>query len=232
VAATIIDGSTQAVTFIGGEGPGCVLAGLTLTGAVEGVYCDGASPTIRNCRIVGNDEAGITLWTSCDPTLINCIIEGNGGAGVAMWAPAGARFTPYNSATILHCTIVGNALGGVSGDKPTLINSIVCSNGPGGDMPQIDGVQPVADHCLIEGGWPGPDNLDTEPGFAVPGYWFDPAGSDGAGPDWISGDYHLKTDSPCIDAGIVEPAGNVAIDIDGQPRILGAAPDLGCDECL
>ena len=232
VAATIIDGSTQAVTFIGGEGPGCVLAGLTLTGAVEGMYCNGASPTIRNCRIVGNDEAGITLWTSCDPTLINCIIEGNGGAGVAMWAPAGARFTPYNSATILHCTIVGNALGGVSGDKPTLINSIVCSNGPGGDMPQIDGVQPVADHCLVEGGWPGPDNLDTEPGFAVPGYWFDPAGAGGAGPIWVSGDCHLNADSPCIDAGIGAPVGDVAIDIDGQPRILGAAPDLGCDECL
>jgi len=232
VRATLIDGSTQAVTFIGGEGPDCVLAGLTLTGAIQGVYCDAASPTIRNCRIVGNDEAGVCLWASSGPTLVNCIIEGNGGAGVDMWALAGSRFTPYNHATLVYCTIVGNALGGVSGDKPTLVNSIVCDNGFGSGLPQVEGVQPMVSHCLVEGGCPGVGNLDGAPGFLVPGYWAGPAQPDGSGVVWIAGDYHLSADSPCVDAGDLDFAVDATTDIDGDPRLGGARPDIGCDEFL
>jgi len=232
VVTTVIDGSTQSVVFAQGEGPDCVLAGFTVTGAIRGVYCDAASPTILNCRIAGNEEAGVRLWANSDPTLVNCIIEGNGGAGVDMWAPVGSRFTPYNHATIIHCTIVGNALGGLSGDKPTLVNSIVCDNGFGSGIPQVEGVQPTVDYCLVEGGHPGTGNLDLAPGFVLPGDWTEPAEPDGAEAVWIAGDYHLRADSPCIDAGDPDFATDVSTDIDGQPRILGAGPDLGCDEYL
>jgi hypothetical protein len=43
------------------------------------------------------------------------------------------------------------------------------------------------------------------------------------------GDYHLSPDSPCIDAGV--PQDNTAeVDIDGDPRVMGSAPDMGADE--
>ncbi|MEW6741292.1 MAG: right-handed parallel beta-helix repeat-containing protein [Planctomycetota bacterium] len=63
---TIIDaqGSGTVVTFNSGEGPDTVLDGFTITGgagttvqgdgAGGGIYCEGASPTIKNNRIVDN----------------------------------------------------------------------------------------------------------------------------------------------------------------------------------
>ena len=230
VGATVIDGSIHSVVFAGGESQACVLAGFTVTGATHGVYGDAAAPTIRNCRIVDNSDAGVKLWESCDPTLVNCIIEGNGGAGIDMAAPRGARFTPYNDATIVHCTIIGNAHGGVLGDKPTLVNSIVCHNGPTPATPQVDGVTLTVDYCLIEGGCSGTGNLDAAPGFVLPGYWTEPTEPDGTGAIWIAGDCHLTPDSPCIDAGDPDFLVEAASDIDGDPRLAGPRPDLGCDE--
>ncbi|MBS1974419.1 MAG: hypothetical protein JST13_08705 [Bacteroidetes bacterium] len=40
-------------------------------------------------------------------------------------------------------------------------------------------------------------------------------------------DFHLKTGSPAIDYGI---ATGYAYDLDGNPRLIGAATDLGCYE--
>jgi parallel beta-helix repeat protein len=230
VAATIIDGSIQSVVFAGGEGAECILAGFTLTGAANGIYCDAASPTIRNCRVAGNTEAGVKLWTSCDPTLTNCIIEGNGGPGIEMAAPRGARFTPYNNATVVHCTIIGNGQAGVLGDKPTIVNSILAGNGPIAGTPQVDGVTLTVDYCLVEGGCPGTGNIDAAPGFVTPGYWTEPTEPDGTGATWIAGDCHLLPDSPCIDAGDPDFVVDVDTDIDGDPRRIGPGPDLGCDE--
>jgi len=230
VGATVIDGGAQAVIFSGDEGPGSVLVGLTLTGATRGVYCDGASPTIVNCRIADNDEAGIELAQDCHPTIVNCIIDGNGGAGIDMWAPIGARFTPYNYAAIVHCVIVGNAQGGVSGDRPTIVNSIVCANGLVAEHPQVEGESLTVDYCVVEGGGPGTGNLDIVPGFVTPGYWTDPTEPDGTGAAWIAGDYHLRADSPCIDAGDPDFVTDFPSDIDGQPRRSGTRPDIGCDE--
>ena len=43
----------------------------------------------------------------------------------------------------------------------------------------------------------------------------------------LTADYHLRAGSPAIDAGMVAGVGT---DIDGQPRPLGFAPDIGADE--
>ncbi|MEA2155260.1 MAG: hypothetical protein QOE11_1400 [Solirubrobacteraceae bacterium] len=43
--------------------------------------------------------------------------------------------------------------------------------------------------------------------------------------------FHLRPDSPAIDKGQITPADS-ATDVDGQPRLTGAASDLGADEFL
>ena len=48
-----------------------------------------------------------------------------------------------------------------------------------------------------------------------------------------AGDYHLQPTSPCIDRGthaVPVPPGLPAADMDGEPRVSGAAPDMGADE--
>jgi uncharacterized protein (DUF362 family) len=234
VAATIIDGQTQAVIFAGGESGNCRLAGFTLTGATQGIYCRNAWPIIFNCRIVGNAEAGVKL-SETDvraPTFINCIIAGNGGPGIDMTAAKGGRFIKYNLATILQCTIVGNARGGVLGSMPLVANSIVYANA----VAQIDTDGATVAYCDVQGGCPGTDNLDADPCFVTPGYWADAADASvpaAPGPPavWIGGDYHLSEGSPCIDAGSGEYLHEaVAGDIDGDSRITGEIPDIGCDE--
>lgn len=50
--------SSNLVEFTNGEGPGAVLEGFTLQGGNIGVYCDGASPTIRRNRFIGQNVYG------------------------------------------------------------------------------------------------------------------------------------------------------------------------------
>lgn len=237
VAATAIGGPAYAVAFAAGEDANAVLAGFTLTDAASGIYCQNASPTIRNCRIVNNSEAGVKLWETdaAHPTFANCVIAGNGGAGVEMWSSFG-RFASYNCATLLHCTIVGNAGQGIWGGDPIVVNSIIRANGDGAAR-QIDAHAATTVGCNIEGGYPGEGNIDALPGFVTPGFWAladDPEGCiglDDITAVWVPGDNHLQQSSPCVDGGVVEPIfGWLTTDMDGDPRDVGDRPDIGCDE--
>jgi L-ascorbate metabolism protein UlaG (beta-lactamase superfamily) len=228
VAATIIDGGAEAVSFIHGEDGNSVLAGFTAAGATRGIYCSGAAPTILNCRILENVEAGVKLWEGSDPVLVNCIIAGNGGAGVEMWAAKTGRTVTHNFATIDHCTIVGNRGGAIDGGKPVVTNSIVRSNSPDGKKPQIAGDAPTVTYSNVEGGHDGTGNIDVDPKFVESGEWIN-VGAPTA--SWARGNYHLLADSPCVDAG--DPAFMMNVtrtDIDGHARISGGRTDIGCDE--
>ena len=48
--------------------------------------------------------------------------------------------------------------------------------------------------------------------------------------NWKAGNYHLKSDSPCINAGKNEGWMTTTTDIDGDDRILGGKVDIGADE--
>ena len=79
----------------------------------------------------------------------------------------------------------------------------------------------------------GPGNIDADPCFIDPGYWAaDPC--DPCNLVWAEGDYHLRWDSPCIDAGDntavpldtedIDGDGDtterIPWDIDGNPRFI------------
>jgi len=132
VASTIVDASgaycadtCSVVRFSAGEGPGSVLAGLTLTGGRGvtteigfhgqrstvggGIYCRGSSPTLVACelrenRATGLDgEGGGVYADDASPRLLRCVIEDN-------WAQRqGGGLVFYGGKTSLRgCTIRGN----------------------------------------------------------------------------------------------------------------------------
>jgi parallel beta-helix repeat protein len=239
VATTVIDGGSYAVAFTSGENEDSMLSGLTITGATQGIYCRGSSPMIRNCCIVDNVEAGIKLWESSNPTIVNCIIAGNGGDGIEMWAVKDGRNLPINFADIVWCTIIGNRGSGINGGEPIIINTIIYSNGLDHATTQIACDAAVVSYCDVEGGFDGIGNIDTDPDFATTGFWINPndptlpATPGDPAAVWIHGDYHLKLDSACIDAGDPEfTLDGIWTDVDGQPRFVGGSSDIGCDEVL
>ena len=58
------------------------------------------------------------------------------------------------------------------------------------------------------------DNIQKDPQFVDP----------------LNGDFHLKSKSPCIDRGNNSAPGLPDTDFEGNPRIVGSAPDIGADE--
>lgn len=214
VAATVIEGGNQAVTFAGGEDVNCVLAGFTITGAVTGIYCSGASPTIANCCISANAGSGIRLSQSSNPTIANCNISGNAGCGITMNKHTQGRYILYNHATISNCVITANNQDGIMGGmpsitnctiavnfhhgvsciKPMITNSIIYLNSLGSDFVQIESNFATVTYTDIQGGWPGEGNIDTDPYFVAIGFLDTNGTPENLDDDfWVEGDYHLQS---------------------------------------
>ncbi|MBN2271062.1 MAG: right-handed parallel beta-helix repeat-containing protein [Sedimentisphaerales bacterium] len=233
VAATVIKAAGSAVTFANNEDVNCTLAGFTVQGSDRGVYCYCASPTIADCIITGCTGPGIELFKASKPKIANCNITDNSGSGVQMWLFIGTRVTSYNAPVIAdcviarnsryglfgddpkinNCTIVDNSAGGVNSRVPVLANSIVYYNGL--DAAQIVSSSATVTYSNVEGSWPGAGNVDYEPAFV----------------DWEDGNFHLLSDSPCINAGNPEfQAESNETDIDGEARLMLGRVDMGADE--
>ncbi len=139
--------------FHSGEGPGTVVAGLTITnGYVDdhggGVLCDNCSPTLTDCTISGNTAnsgGGVFCSDDSNLTLTNCTINGNSagqGGGVRSY---GCR------ATLHHCAISENTGGGVSHQSfggPVLFDCTITGNSGDGVHCLLDGYLTLAD-CTI-----------------------------------------------------------------------------------
>lgn len=206
-----------------------------------GLYCEGASPRVINCRFMRNSAFGEVGWGGglmngylADSSIVNCTFVGNsanrGGAIVNMFVS-----TPR----IVNCTIAhndaaieGGAIANIDGSEARVANSILWSNTPD----EISGTPLEATYLCVQGGYPGVGNLDADPAFKRP------AGTDNV-LGTIDDDLRLMPHSPCIDAGsnALVPA-DITFDLDGLPRFAdepfvadsgdGAAPivDIGAYE--
>jgi hypothetical protein len=74
-----------------------------------------------------------------------------------------------------------------------------------GNSIQITGSSSVVTYSNVQGGFPGEGNIDADPLFA----------------DAANGDYHLLTDSPCIDAG------DPAVPVGSEPDPNGGIINMG-----
>ncbi len=232
VAATVIQGAA----FVNGEDANSVLQGFTISGPEPGICCEGASPWIDHCCVVENAESGIVLLAGSHPLLSNCVIAGNGGDGIEMWETQGGRRVLYNQATILYCDLLGNRGNGINGGEPTVDSTIIRANGSVPGTPQLIANAATVSYSNVQGGWPGQGNIDADASFVKPGHWAaptdpnEPAVADETEAVWIGGDYRLKADSPCIDAGNPVIITWMDVEIDGLWRTVGSAPDIGAYE--
>lgn len=238
-AATTIDAGDQGRVFWfhAGEGPTAVVEGFTITG--------GKAP-------IEGDGGGISAYYS-SPTISNCIIrgcragDGQGyGSAVQTGGSGGGIACEAGNITVTNCLITGNAAGvggygfllggaggsgggiyGKSGAGVSVFNSIIRGNSVGlggGALFGNFGLAGLGDesfggnvsfsNCNVTGIATSSGNFDADPRFA------DPAVND----------FHLLSDSPCINEGLLSAPGLASIDYDGEPRVQGALVDIGVDE--
>lgn len=216
-----------------------------------GLYrCDG----IIQYNIISYNSVGGLVWlgacggglSDCHGTIQHNIISYNsvphfapGVIPIPDWPPAGlfsgGGLSRCNG-TIQNNTIVENIAqsgGGLAKCTGLIRNCIIWGNKNG----QIYDSGADVHYGDIEGGYSGTGSIDADPCFVEPGYWVlrdDPnivVEPNDPNAIWIEGDYHLLSDSPCIDAGdpnyMAEPN---ETDLDGEPRIIGGRIDMGAYE--
>ncbi len=223
---TIIDGfglNDSVVKCIRREGQNTILDGFTVTGGNGslvgsylyggGMLVIGSSPEIKNCIFRDNKVAtnggGIYIMSG-DPTIINCEfnenLATNGGGmyndrgSVSIFNSifysnkagndgGGIRTGNYGDIWLNNCTFtantgVGNGL--LSGSFSFINNCIFWDNNGGGGISSSDTNPEIfIFYSNIQGGAQGTGNINADPSFV----------------DSESGDFHLQSNSPCVDSG-------------------------------
>jgi hypothetical protein len=132
-SASVISGGSDpggidsVVRCVTAESADTVLENLTITGGTRawgaGLRLDAASPTIRNCRIIGNsvdlteggDGAGAGVYVRGGaPTILNCIIGANTITVRNATANGVGIYITDSLVTLYDCTITGNFLKTIS----------------------------------------------------------------------------------------------------------------------
>jgi parallel beta-helix repeat protein len=237
----------------GGGAAYSTLSNCILTENVGGKgYGGGAyDGTLNNCTLTGNGaEAG---GGALRGTLNNCTLAGNGAmdGGGALYGTLNYCTLTGNSAsfsgggasggTLHNCTLTGNSAGfyGGGASDGTLNNCTLMSNSAGKGGGGASGG--TLNNCILyyNTANSGPNYFGSTLNYCCttpdPGSG---AGNITAEPlfvDLAAGNYRLRWDSPCVDAG-TNLTGLVTNDLDGNPRPLDgngdgiAAFDLGAYE--
>ena len=190
------------------------------------------SPTVTNVVFRNNTAVGggggMYNYVGSAPILSNVVFDGN----AASLTDGGGMYNLLSDVTLTNVTFSNNSgfnVGGAminNGGTVVLTNAVVWGNHPSADQIFNLSGSPLVGHSLVEGcGGSGPSwnpsvgtdaggNLDEDPLFV----------------DGVGGDYHLSEGSPAVDAGDNSAPHLPVTDIDGNPRIVGIAVDMGAYE--
>jgi len=190
-----------------------------------GMFNNNSSPTITNCTFSANtaymNGGGMSNYYSSSPTVTNCTFSVNTANNIG-----GGMSNHYSSSpTVTNCTFSVNTANNTGGgmlnylSSPTVTNCILW-----GDTPQEitdSSSSPSVTYSDIQWGYEGTGNINADPMFVDPDGLDNVVGTE-------DDDFHLKSGSPCIDAGTATGAPDT--DIEGKPRPVGTGYDMGAYE--
>ncbi len=201
-----------------------------------GLYnCHG---TIQSNRITGNAGTHASSegggLSHCNATIQNNLIANNSaGYGGGLAGTVGVVFLGYMSGNssldpggragfskgiLQNNTIANNSAqygGGIYLYEGFIINCIIWGNFASSEGSQIHKSKNPLYSCVQGWSGAGRGNITAGPVFVAP----------------ANGDYHLRSDSPCIDEGNAYYLYQEYLaDIDGECRLAGGSVDMGCDE--
>jgi len=200
----------------------CTFAGNVVGGALEqygGAIRCGGNTTVRNCSIIGNiaTNQGGGLWGT-NATIQNCLIVRNisvTNTGGGIW---------MTNSVVENCTIVSNyaAVSGggiyVTGSDSSGTNNIVYFNAAADGANFTNdtvGATGLNCSCVIPAVG-GTGNITNNPLLK----------------DLAGGDYCLRMNSPCVNAGTNQPWMENAVDLQGNARIRYGIVDMGAYEAV
>ena len=213
-----------------------------------GMRNEDSSPTVTNCSFfnntAGNNGGGMANYADSSPTVTNCTFSGNS-------APfyGGGMYNAGSSPIVANCIFYHNYVGSpqigwdmanLGSSSPTVINCTFWNEA--GDSMYNENSSPTVTNCILWGHfemiyngagaspvvtysdvpYPGTGNINADPMFVDPD-----------GPDNILGNsddnFHLRTSSPCIDAGDNSAPALPATDFEGDDRRIDdpKVPDTG-----
>jgi hypothetical protein len=226
---------------------GCTLANNWANWAGGAVYCySNAHLVMDRCFLTSNGAmyqgGAVASFGSAQVQVSSSLISGNKAMALD-FSRGGGVYGSLTTTYLNGCTIAGNSAvlgnavasglyGSAANTEFRLRNCIAW--GDANTVDNADGSLFDVLYCNIRGGWAGQGNIDADPCFVQEGRWND-AGTtyDPYDDTWVDGDYHLRWDSPCVDAGSVDYAWNMGQqDLDGQPRVSGHDVDMGAYETL
>ncbi len=186
----------------GGHARRCV--GSNISNVIDGFFIrNGWTPDGKDC-------AGISFGTA-----VNCVVSQHAGSGllhvdaVNCVITGNSALAYIDGGSLVNCTIVGNhAESAYIGEKFEAINCIFWQN-----TSEHTQLSDKTEFLLPDAGNPG-GNIFADPGFLNP---------------W-AGDFRLRSDSPCVDAGTADRA--PVLDILGRSRPQGAGVDVGAYEYI
>jgi hypothetical protein len=204
VAGQAADLSLSGALVVSAAGPG---PGLLLTPS-------GATSIVRSAIAAaapGADAVQLQSATAGDKALSidSSILSGGAGAASLNVTSSNSLLVPNTGNVVVHA--VHATIAGASTAIATTVTPFVIGT-PGS-------ITVSADRSILRG--------TTAPGVTV-------TNSDTSAADIFvaagAKNFHLRADAPVIDKGGALGAGESDRDVDGQPRVVGAASDLGADE--
>ena len=170
--------------------------------------------TIRNGYALGGGvtNQGGGVYVQVNGTVRNCLIMLNTAAG------DGGGVYVMTNATVVNCTIASNtaltAGGGLAiRTNATVQNSIVYFNTAASSANFYTNMAATFAYTCANPIPAGAGNTAADPLFV----------------NLAAADFHIATNSPCVNAGLFQTWMDGAVDLDGQPRLMGQV-DIGVDE--